>query len=142
MADLLGTRVSAGERNCSPELWRNLLSLVAPPAAIGRKAEAALIDPGYTDADRAVLDRTVDALVSLNTVPAGAYEALAREVPLRLLPVDAATLVRFVARQPSYAGGFLAAGAYAGIDAPMPTLTTPLVMAASPARGDKEVVRL
>jgi TRAP transporter TAXI family solute receptor len=138
--DLLRVRVSPGERDyATAQAFSILASLAAPTPRVLERAMARTVHLDYVEANREFAAGKLDALISLNSVPHPAYLRIARQIPIRLVPVDEELIAQFIALHRCYALDHIAAGQYPGCEKPTQTLGTSLALVASEERPDEEV---
>jgi hypothetical protein len=118
LADLRGEKVSVGSAGSGTEqISRQLLE------AYGLTYDD--IEPRYlsfTESAAALQDGAIDAAILSVGIPAAAVLEATTTVGARLLPVDSTALAALKSRYPYYSAGVIPAGAYPGVDAPIPTV--------------------
>jgi TRAP transporter TAXI family solute receptor len=137
--DLLGARVSAGERDyATAHAFTQLAALRSRSARELERSLARMVYLDYVEAHREFEAGKIDALASLDSVANPAYLRIARAVPLRLLSLDDELLARFTGKERFYSAAEIPAGAYPGCPAAR-TVRTSLVMVATEDRPEAEV---
>ena len=136
LADLRGKRVSVGSAGSGTEqVSRQLLEIY------GLTYDD--IEPRYlsfTESSSALADGAIDAAIISVGIPAAAVLEASTTTGVRLLPVDAAKMAELHARYPYYSSGEIPAGAYPGVDQPIPTAAMMNWLVAR-ADLDEDVVR-
>jgi len=117
LSDLRGKRVSVGSAGSGTEqISRQLLEAY--------DLTYADITPRYlsfTESAAALQDGAIDAAIISVGIPAAAVLEATTTDGARLLGVDADKLAVLKSRYPYYSAGVIPAGAYPGVDAPIPT---------------------
>ncbi len=117
LADLRGLRVSVGSAGSGTEqISRQLLE------TYGLTYED--IQPRYlsfTESSAAIRDGAIDAAIMSVGIPAAAVLEATTTGDIRLLPVDAEAMERLLEIHPYYSAGEIPAGAYPGVQEPIPT---------------------
>ncbi len=116
--DLRGKRVSFGETGSGPEAHGQILL-----AAYGLQDSDVLLShlkPSVATA--ALAAKTIDAILIEDGTPSVLLRDLARDTPIRLLPISGSAAERIRARYPFFTIGSIAAETYAGVDTLVPTL--------------------
>lgn len=124
VADLRGKRVSLGGRDSVSLIHgRRLL------AAFGlreRQLRLKALDPG--PAADAMAQGELDAFLVVDAPPVPAVADLARRVPIAVVPLAGPEVERLRAREPFLTPSAVPAGAYAGVDAAVPTLSVGMAL--------------
>ncbi len=118
LADVRGLRVSVGSAGSGTEqISRQLLEIY------GLTYDD--IDPrflSFSESASALADGAIDVAIMSVGIPAAAVLEATTTNHMRLLPIEADKVVELKARYPYYSAGEIPAGAYPGVDAPIPTV--------------------
>lgn len=117
LADVRGLRVSVGSAGSGTEqISRQLLEIY------GITYDD--IDPrflSFSESASALADGAIDVALMSVGIPASAVLEATTTNHMRLIPIEADKVAELKARYPYYSAGVIPAGAYPGVDAPIPT---------------------
>lgn len=119
LKDLKGKRISLGE----PESGTLADARLVLDAAGLSECDVAPRFLRLALAAEALASGEIDAFFVLAGPPVPAVAEIASLVPVRLVPIDAATLKRLMGRPPFFRADTIAGGTYPGIDDPVPTVS-------------------
>lgn len=118
VADLVGLRVSVGPAGSGTEQQSRHV-LEAYDLTYDDVEERFL---SFTESSAALRDGAIDAAIISVGYPASAVLEASTVGRMRLLPIGPETMSRLLEEHPYYSSGEIPAGAYPGVDEPVPTL--------------------
>lgn len=87
-------------------------------------------------------DRKVIGTAAATAMPVGSYSELAASLPIRFLPIDAATFERVKANNPAFVPVTMPAGVYKGVEANVPTVGTQALLIGGKALSDDDAYKI
>ena len=133
LKDLKGKRIGMGEPESGTLADARLVLEAAGVSECDVTSRFLRLAP----AAEALADGEIDAFFIVAGAPVPAVAEIASLVPVRLVPIDAASLKRLMGRPPFFRVGTIAGGTYPGIDEPVATVSvTALWIVGAEAKDD------
>ncbi len=132
--DLRGKRISVGKTDVPSAATRDDLLAAHgwTTSDLGRSLEL-----GLAEQNRALCDRTVDAILFQAAQPNGFIQEVTVGCPARLLRLEGPAIGRLLAAHPYYVASVIPGGVYAGNPADVPTVGTRVLLVASARQSDE-----